>query len=159
MRLDKATVCEQLARLTAATDRRRRINFAVEPQSIWLPDGSDGTYLPAEHCVIVRHAPYVSSEAYATALHELGHAHDPTIAGYGSTEGSVIRAECYAWEWAIEHALAWNRGMHETLVDCLTSYANGYRGRRFGGTAELVAGVYARSRARLMAEYNGGTND
>lgn len=67
--------------------------------------------------------PVTDDVSYAMALHELGHLRCYRSRTSYRGEGYLLPSECYAWQWAVENARSWSVAMHDTLIDCLASYA------------------------------------
>jgi hypothetical protein len=114
-----------VCRLMAATDRRRAIRFAVDEK---IPAGVgldaipfNAAYVPQYHEVVISCTP-TGVVHWAVLLHEVGHAHDPSIIGYGLTNETVIRGEVWAWRFALHHAPVWLPECHRALKAGLNSY-------------------------------------
>ena len=59
----------------------------------------------------------LANETYWVLLHELGHANDPNIDSH-----STLRAEIYAWEWALNNTLVWTADAHAFMSYSLGTY-------------------------------------
>jgi hypothetical protein len=73
--------------------------------------------------------------SYAIGMHEAAHCACPCEKSHvrvktENGETVCVKCELAAWKWAIAHAVAWEKDMHEAMVGGLSSY------RKFGTPAE-----------------------